>query len=604
MAVTNGWGQAAKNNTNGYGKLATNNIGAGSIYEDSYAGDTALIGVSAAFSYSASSFTQVDSNPTPTITGATGGTFSGTSGLVFVSTSTGEINLSASTIAAHVVTYTVSGVSADFSLSVTAAPFANQFSFEFDGVDEYIDLASSSTAITDWTQPYTISMWVKYTVSLSFDLMATFGIETGSAATSRYIMIGGSSGYLFTGVGDTDGGSTNIHFNIGSNLNDGNWHNIVYVGDGTSGDFPAVYIDGVLENHSGGTTNLFNSSTYLNVVGTGSTATGRYFNGLIDEVAVFNSALSQTDINTIYGSGIPTDISSLNPNGWWRMGEQATFSNPGGTGDWTLTDQGSGGNNATSVNMEEADRKTNTPASFNQFSFDFDGVDEFLQIGQTTDVITDFKQPWSVSWWAKWSTQVSVLFGNGFWQLGNIASGNIVQLCAHIDASGTGGQISVSHGYSMSPIIERGFGSGLNDNQWHHYCVTGDGSAGNFIVYIDGIVQTQTGGSTSSAYSTSSNNNIGRMKFGSSVRPLTGSMDEMSIWNTELSSSAVTEIYNSGVPNNLNSHTNVSNLISWYRMGEEATFSGGSWTLTDQGSGGNNATSNNMEEADRKADTP
>ena len=123
MAVTNGWGQAAKNNTNGYGKLATNNVGAGSIYDSSYAGDTALIGVtvSAAFSYSAASFTQADSNPTPTITGTTGGTFSGTSGLVFVSTSTGEINLSASSVAAHVVTYTVDGVSADFSLSVTAA---------------------------------------------------------------------------------------------------------------------------------------------------------------------------------------------------------------------------------------------------------------------------------------------------------------------------------------------------------------------------------------------------------------------------------------------------------------------------------------------------
>jgi hypothetical protein len=201
--------------------------------------------------------------------------------------------------------------------------------FDFNGTNDFIQLASSSTAVTDWTQPYTISMWVNYSTSLSFDLIATFGVETGSASTSRYIMIGGSSGYLFTGVGDTDGGSTNIHFNIGSGLNDGIWHNIVYVGDGTSGDFPTVYIDGVVEAYSGGTTGLFNSSTYLNVIGTGSTATGRYFPGKIDEVAIFDYALSARQIKQDIYEGTTTgktadlnNISNLTaPVAWYRMGD-------------------------------------------------------------------------------------------------------------------------------------------------------------------------------------------------------------------------------------------------------------------------------------------
>ena len=72
------WGKGAINGI-GWGQLATNDIGAGSIYSVSYSGETALIGVSAAFSYSASTFTQADADPTPTITGTTGGTFSGTS---------------------------------------------------------------------------------------------------------------------------------------------------------------------------------------------------------------------------------------------------------------------------------------------------------------------------------------------------------------------------------------------------------------------------------------------------------------------------------------------------------------------------------------------
>jgi len=88
----------------------------------------------AAFSYSASSYTQADTDPTPTITGLTGGTFSAGSGLVFVDSgtntgsSTGEIDLSASTIASYTVTYSTSSSGSSvcpntstFGLAVTAS---------------------------------------------------------------------------------------------------------------------------------------------------------------------------------------------------------------------------------------------------------------------------------------------------------------------------------------------------------------------------------------------------------------------------------------------------------------------------------------------------
>ncbi len=47
MAVTNGWGQAHVNNTIGFGQGAANSTnGYGSIYDDSWSGDTNLIGIS------------------------------------------------------------------------------------------------------------------------------------------------------------------------------------------------------------------------------------------------------------------------------------------------------------------------------------------------------------------------------------------------------------------------------------------------------------------------------------------------------------------------------------------------------------------------------
>jgi len=76
----------------------------------------------ATFNYSAGSYCQnAASNPTPNITGTTGGTFSSTTGLSINST-TGEIDLAASTVGSYVVTYTTAGTCSASSIqNVTVA---------------------------------------------------------------------------------------------------------------------------------------------------------------------------------------------------------------------------------------------------------------------------------------------------------------------------------------------------------------------------------------------------------------------------------------------------------------------------------------------------
>ena len=110
----------------------------------------------AAFTYSASSYQQDDSDPTPTVTGLTGGTFSAGSGLVFVDSgtntgsSTGEIDLSASTIASYTITYdtTSSGSSvcpntSTQTVEVTSS-FSNVYSVELDGVNDYVSFTQTN----------------------------------------------------------------------------------------------------------------------------------------------------------------------------------------------------------------------------------------------------------------------------------------------------------------------------------------------------------------------------------------------------------------------------------------------------------------------------
>jgi gliding motility-associated-like protein len=83
---------------------------------------------SSAFSYSSSTFCSSGTNPVPTITGTSGGTFtSSPAGLVFVSTTTGEIDLAGSTLNTYTITYTSPGPcgsSSTASVTITNAPAA------------------------------------------------------------------------------------------------------------------------------------------------------------------------------------------------------------------------------------------------------------------------------------------------------------------------------------------------------------------------------------------------------------------------------------------------------------------------------------------------
>ena len=300
MAVTNGWGKATQNNTNGYGKYQ-NTIGAASVYAVSAAGETVIEGTSAAFTYAKSSYHQDESDPTPTITGTAGGTFSGTSGIVFVDSgtnsgsSTGQVDLSASTIQANTITYTVLGVSANFSLSVTASPFlANTYSMEFDAASsQYIDGNTGIMGNVDLSTSY----WIKTTASGTWIPMWSVCMEANGVQNSSF-------GRLYFYSTSLRVASTN---NIGTtNLNDGNWHHIVETYTAST-KVKDVYVDGNTTPEATSTLPAWwNLPTYRFggvVIGNLSTANSTYlFDGNIDEVAVWNTILSTDAITEIYNA--------------------------------------------------------------------------------------------------------------------------------------------------------------------------------------------------------------------------------------------------------------------------------------------------------------
>jgi len=285
----------------------------------------------ATFSYSASSYDPSASNPTPT-TVLAGGTFTAApSGLVFVDTTTGEINLSTSTIGSYTITYNTSPVG-NLCPSTSTQPIAiavaglaqidNLNSMSFDGTDDFIsgniNTPSSFTNLT-------ISCWVNIN-SLIGSQNGILSSSTNSGANDyQYgfaLEIRGGPRFRFK---ISSAGST-TNWLIASNISNINqWHHIACVTTPTQLE---LFVNGVsngTEPNSSLTPSFerfFIGSRFY------SNATQNYFDGSIDEVGIFNTALTEAEILSIYnatavvdGVNKTADLSQLTtpPVAWYRM---------------------------------------------------------------------------------------------------------------------------------------------------------------------------------------------------------------------------------------------------------------------------------------------
>ena len=223
---------------------------------------------------------------------------------------------------------------------------ANTYSVDFDGSNDYV----TASPVTPTAQQGTISGWIKIPSSHSGHMpVVTWSILSASNTfQDRLTVRNGQIRYYHqdtsSGVDIVQGGTTGLF--------DNTWHHVAVVCNGSS---YALYLDGsaetvsvVLGSNSGKWIGDMTGTYEVTEIGASrrnaSAGGSDYGNGLLDEVAIWDSALSSSDISSIYNSGVPNNISSLSPVSWWRMGD-----NDGGTGT-TVTDQGSGGNNGTLTN--------------------------------------------------------------------------------------------------------------------------------------------------------------------------------------------------------------------------------------------------------------
>jgi len=106
---------------------------------------------------------------------------------------------------------------------------------------------------------------------------------------------GGTGDATHMGISGTSVGGGNGWFNGTVIVTDNQWHHMAATYDGAEG---RIYIDGVLDVTSPGTGQI-NISNYDLYIGENSQATGRFFHGLLDDVRIYDGALTEEQIQAV-----------------------------------------------------------------------------------------------------------------------------------------------------------------------------------------------------------------------------------------------------------------------------------------------------------------
>ena len=190
----------------------------------------------------------------------------------------------------------------------------------FNGSGNYVNCGNDASL--NITGAITIEAWVKLT-SNTFQPIVSKYEETLSQESYSFGLSGnklqtrvspnGSTPYIFTGV---------------ATLNNNQWYHLVMTYDGSN---IKQYYDGNLDKTDAYSLSLYTSSSTVQIGRWGLTPT-MFFNGLIDDVRIYNRALSPSEITAHYnsGNGLISDPSTeTGLAGYWRMGTTDGMTVPG-----------------------------------------------------------------------------------------------------------------------------------------------------------------------------------------------------------------------------------------------------------------------------------
>jgi prepilin-type N-terminal cleavage/methylation domain-containing protein len=162
----------------------------------------------------------------------------------------------------------------------------------FNGSSDFISCGADDSL--NISGPITISVWIKPMGTTGQE--GIIGTPNFSSAYGLYIRHspGQDVGFQF------DNGSGNRYYLMAGTLNYGSWNYIVGTWDGSN---MKIYLNNIQYSGSTATANTRNFQEFR-IGYTGSIAAPVYFNGLIDEVRIYNQAMPSSQINQSYFTGL------------------------------------------------------------------------------------------------------------------------------------------------------------------------------------------------------------------------------------------------------------------------------------------------------------
>jgi uncharacterized protein (TIGR02145 family) len=313
-----------------------------------------------------------------------------------------------------------------------------------------------------------------------------------------------------------------------TNVNSGNlnqWHNLVYVTTNTG--LGSIYIDGVLINSRNGVPYTAPTNWLNNFMRFGIGAQGESFNGKIDDIGIWNRALTQQEISSIYyqttsTTCLPDYVPTNGLVGYWPFCGNAN-------------DASSNGNNGT-VNGASltTDRNGNANSAYN-----FDGINDYIQVPHSSSI--SLTGDITMSAWVKtngsngqnYQTIISKRETYWTWEyLMTLSYHNSIIHDTKLLSSRGVAMGNQEQGWSTTPY---------SINNWENWVVTI--SNNQMKIYKNGVLD------HTQAFSLVPVNQVCPLLFGKNTLSDTseqfkGNIDDIGIWNRALTAQEIANLYN------------------------------------------------------------
>ena len=301
----------------------------------------------------------------------------------------------------------------------------------------------------------------------------------------------------------------------------------------------------------------------------------------VSNLAFYNTALTPSQVSTLFNFGTPETNISFSPQAWWKLDDQTAITDSSGNGH-TGTNNGATdapGGIAVTPSWKIPSALPITAPNYTT-ALNFNGND-YIDIAYDTSLNLGTKATWNM--WVKWDDIAKIHCFASRWDSGQEAW--YIQKPSSQNIEFNIKPLTGTYSYNSWPIS--GF-SGVVDT-WYNLCFVYDSSlasnADKLKFYVNGVPQTPSttfGSFPSTLPVTTSKIRLAEFSAGFTGRYFEGSMSNFSLFNSALQPAQVSTLYNAGTPETAISFS----PVSWWKLD-----TGGS-TITDYGSGGNNGTNN------------